>query len=162
LPPEVSSYTRVRECREAGKILGVDKLVVSDFPVRQFERYRQSILETLIKIDGWYKPNFIFTPSINDNHQDHITIAKEARRAFRYKTIYGYRGLSNDLHTLPTMFCAINKRDLKLKLTAVDCYKSQSNKLYMKKEYIVGLAIVAGAQIGKRFAESFEILRYVI
>jgi len=41
-------------------------------------------------------------------------------------------------------------------------YKSQSDRAYMSHEFIFSLAKSRGVQIGKEYAECFEVIRWVM
>jgi hypothetical protein len=41
-------------------------------------------------------------------------------------------------------------------------YQSQQHRSYANAEFIRSLALTRGVQIGKRYAEAFEVVRWVI
>ena len=53
-------------------------------------------------------------------------------------------------------------RELDQKIQAMSCYKSQAHKSFASADFIIGLAITRGTQIGGGLAEVFEVLRMVI
>ena len=48
------------------------------------------------------------------------------------------------------------------KLEALDCYNSQKGKNYASEEFIRSLARTRGTQIGQKYAEVFEVIRWII
>ena len=50
----------------------------------------------------------------------------------------------------------------KKKVNALKEYKSQKNRDYMSQEFIFSLAKSRGVQIGKEYAECFEVIRWVM
>ena len=47
------------------------------------------------------------------------------------------------------------------KVEALGCYKSQASKSYASAEFIISLARTRGAQIGEKYAETFEVIRWI-
>ena len=101
-------------------------------------------------------------PSLNDIHQDHSTIAQEGLRAFKNTTILGYELIWNNLTFNTTSFVKLDKKHIQAKCSALKEYKSQGIRDYMSEEFIFALAKTRGVQIGAEFAESFEVIRFVI
>ena len=60
------------------------------------------------------------------------------------------------------MFVKLEKKNIKAKWDALKKYKSQKNRSYMNEEFIYSLARSRGVQIGTKYAESFEVIRWVI
>lgn len=107
--------------------LGINpnNLFVLNYMVREFPKYRQEILEDLIKYKQEINPNLILVPSLNDIHQDHHTIAHEAVRAFKNNTIMGYELPWNNLTINTTCFVKLTEQQLQNKIDALQCYESQ-------------------------------------
>lgn len=101
-------------------------------------------------------------PSTNDIHQDHSTVAQEAIRAFKNKTILGYELIWNNINFNTVCFIKLKKKHIDNKIKSLSKYKSQSHRPYMNKEFIKSHAITRGVQIGCDFAESFEVIRMVL
>ncbi len=152
------------EVRRATAALGIngDDCLVFDFPVRRFPEMRQEILDRMIDLDRRYKPDIVFLPSVNDTHQDHQTIAQEAFRAFKRTTMLGYEVPWNNLEFRTTCFVEISDAQLAVKIAALSKYESQQHRNYASAEFISSLASTRGVQIGKRYAEVFEVVRWVI
>ena len=56
----------------------------------------------------------------------------------------------------------LNRRDVQRKADALKAYESQKSRDYMQEEFIFSLAKTRGVQIGEEFAESFEVVRWMI
>ncbi len=162
--PHLPSDILRTEVKQATNVLGIkDKdCIVLDFKVRQFPEFRQQILDTMIGLNQDYKPDIVFLPSINDTHQDHQTVAKEGFRAFKKVTMLGYEVPWNNLDFRTSCFIDIKKKHLDKKILALSKYQSQNHRSYANSEFISSLAITRGVQIGIRYAESFEVIRWVI
>ncbi len=152
------------EVRSATAALGVldEDCLVYDFEVRRFPELRQQILDRMIELSRQYNPDIVFLPSANDTHQDHQTIAQEGFRAFKRTTMLGYEVPWNNLDFRTSCFVDINEEHLDTKIRAINMYQSQQHRLYANAEYIRSLALTRGMQIGKRYAETFEVVRWVI
>jgi len=148
----------------ATKKLGIklENLLIFNYQVRKLSYVRQEILEDLIKIRKKENFDLILMPSLNDIHQDHTTIANEGLRAFKNSTILGYELIWNNLSFHTTSFVKLDKHHIETKVNALKAYKSQEGRDYMSGEFILALAKTRGVQIGAKYAEAFEVVRWVI
>ncbi|MBL0120003.1 PIG-L family deacetylase [Candidatus Dojkabacteria bacterium] len=152
------------EVRNATKVLGIlpEHLFVFNYEVRKLNYVRQEILESLILLRKKINPDIIYIPSPRDIHQDHSTVANEAIRAFKTKTIYGYELIWNNIDFKTNAFIVLQERHVAKKIEALNAYQTQSGKDYLNPDFIRSLAVVRGTQIGKPFAEAFELIRTII
>lgn len=152
------------EVVNATEKLGIKKenVFIYNYQVRKLNYVRQEILEDLIKHRQVLKPDLVLMPSLNDIHQDHSTIAKEGLRAFKNTTILGYELIWNNLTFNTTSFIKLNKKHIQAKCDALKEYKSQGKRDYMSEEFIFSLAKTRGVQIGCEYAESFEVIRFIV
>ncbi len=151
------------EVTAATKVLGIsDNLIIYNYQVRKLNYSRQDILENLIKLKKNINPDIIFQPSLNDIHQDHLTIAQEGVRAFKDRTILGYELIWNNLQFSTQAFMILSKNNIEKKYESLQSYDSQKNRTYLTKDFIFSLATVRGVQIGTKYAEAFELVRMVI
>ena len=152
------------EVKAATKKLGIkrENLFIYNNEVRKLNYIRQEILEELIKLKKKIDPDIIFMPSINDIHQDHSTVAKEGLRAFKDRTILGYELIWNNITFNTSTFIILQHNHVQSKVDALQEYKSQKDKAYMSQDFVFSLAKSRGVQIGKEFAECFEIIRWVM
>jgi len=152
------------EVMNATSKLGIKKenVYIYNYEVRKLNYVRQEILEELIKHKNSIIPDLVLMPSLNDIHQDHSTVAQEGLRAFKNSTILGYELIWNNLAFNTTSFVKLEKKHIQAKCDALKEYKSQGIRDYMSEEFIYALAKTRGIQIGAEFAESFEVIRWVI
>jgi LmbE family N-acetylglucosaminyl deacetylase len=162
--PHLPRFILRTDVRQATSALGVadEDCIVFDFEVRRFPELRQQILDCMINLGKKYQPDIVFLPSVNDTHQDHQTIAQEGFRAFKRTTMLGYEVPWNNLEFRTSCFIDISEDNLATKIRAVSMYQSQQHRSYASPEYIRSLALTRGMQIGKRYAETFEVVRWVI
>ena len=144
--------------------LGIKKenVIIYNYEVRKLNYARQEILEDLIKHRNELKPDLVLMPSLADVHQDHATIAQEGLRAFKNSTILGYELIWNNLTFNTTSFVNLDEKHIQQKCDALKEYKSQAKRNYMSEDFIFSLAKIRGVQISMKFAESFEVIRWLI
>jgi N-acetylglucosamine malate deacetylase 1 len=152
------------EVIDATTILGIPKANVRifNYEVRKLNYARQEILEDLISMRKEIMPDLVLIPSLHDIHQDHSTVAQEGLRAFKNTTILGYELLWNNLTFDTTSFVALEKRHVDLKVRALAAYRSQFGRNYMSEDFILSLAKIRGVQSSFSYAESFEVVRWMI
>ncbi len=139
-----------------------ENVIIYCYQVRKLNYARQDILEDLIKYKRKIVPDLVLMPSLHDIHQDHATIAQEGLRAFKNCTILGYELIWNNLTFNTTSFIKLDKKHIQHKCNALKEYKSQDGRAYMSEDFIFSLAKTRGVQIGTEYAESFEVLRWII
>lgn len=165
IPKEFPSDISEGEAKAATKILGVkpENLTIFRYPVRRFSEHRQDILEDMVKLNRRIKPDLVFMPGENDIHQDHFTIAREGKRAFKKSNMLAYEEIWNDFYTETTFLIALEKQNVEDKITALNCYESQKKiRNYVTEDFITGLAHVRGVQMARpeiQFAEAFTVIR---
>ena len=152
------------EVLKATSRLGIKKenVHVYNYEVRKLNYARQEILESLIEHKKELNPDLVLMPSLNDIHQDHKTISEEGLRAFKNTTILGYELIWNNVKFNTTSFVFLDKKNIESKYNALKEYNSQNIKNYMSKDFIFSLAKIRGVQIGSKYAESFEVIRWVM
>ncbi len=126
---------------------------------------RQDILEILVKQRNEFKPDLVIGPSQNDIHQDHLVVSTEMIRAFKNtSSIISYELPWNHLNFNTQLFVKLSKDIVNKKIELLSNYKTQleKNRKYFSQEYITGLACVRGIQANTDYAESFEIIRWLI
>ena len=139
-----------------------ENLFIFGYQVRKLNYFRQDILEELIELRKKYQFDIVLMPSLNDIHQDHSTIAQEGLRAFKTKTILGYELIWNNVSFNTTCFVELDESHIQNKVDALSMYKSQGKRDYMSKDFIFSLAKSRGVQIGAKYAEAFEVIRWLI
>ena len=164
IPKNLPKNTTREEMKKAMKMLGIpeDNLIILNYETRNFPQDRQEILEEMIKLNRKIKPDLVLLPSSHDTHQDHQVISQEGFRAFKNTSILGYELPWNNLSFIAKGFVALKKEDIAKKVKVLDCYKSQSSRLYMSKKFAENLAGARGVQINTLYAEAFEVVRWII
>ncbi len=152
------------EVREATKRIGIPSshLIIYKYEVRKLNYVRQEILEELVKLKKEIDPQLVFIPSQNDLHQDHSTVATEAIRAYKQISILGYELPWNTITFHTQGFVKLEESHLEKKIHALKAYNSQADRDYASEEFIRSWAKLRGTQIGTRYAETFEITRWII
>lgn len=153
------------EVKKAAEVLGVRKnhIIIFKYEVRNFPRYRQEILEDMVKLQLDLLPEIILMPSLSDTHQDHEVISREAIRAFKKtSSLLGYEEPWNHITFAATAFVQLKEEHIEKKIESLKQYESQKGNTYFGEEFIRGLARVRGAQIGVQYAEAFEIVRLIM
>ena len=160
LPPD----TLEKEVKEATSTLGIPRgnLLLFDYAVREFPKYRQEILEELIMLRTKISPDLVFVPSPTDIHQDHKVVADEALRAFKRVTVLGYEEPWNNIVFVTRNFIKLKKSDVEIKAEALKCYRSQIHRAYFTEDFVWSLARMRGIQIENEYAEAFEVLRFIM
>ena len=159
-PPDILR----KEVGAATKVLGIKEkdLLLYDFDVREFPRYRQEILDSLLEVRNKIKPDIVFTPSSFDTHQDHQVVRQETLRAFKMCSILGYEQPWNNITFNTSAFVSLSEENIQGKIDALRCYETQAGRKYLNEEFIRGLATTRGTQINEQYAEAFEVIRWVI
>jgi len=161
LPEGFSKNTLIDEQKAAAAALGVSdtNLRILDIPVRRFPEFRQTILDELVKEARLSDPDLVFCPSLQDIHQDHLTLAQEAERAFKRKSILGYLLPWNLCRPIVNAHFEISEEDYRKKYQALECYHSQSTRQYFQEDSIRALLRSNGLTSGFDLAEGFEVIR---
>jgi LmbE family N-acetylglucosaminyl deacetylase len=152
------------EVKEATNRLGIlpDNLIIFRYKVRELSYHRQEILEELVRIKKDIRPDLVFLPSSNDLHQDHSTVSVEGIRAFKDTAILGYEIPWNNIEFHTEAFISLSEENINRKVFALDAYNSQKGRSYANEEFVRSLARMRGVQIGVRYAEAFEVIRWII
>ncbi len=163
LPPGFPEDTLRRELAAATRGLGIRQshLHTYDLEVRTFPAHRQDILEILIRLRDTVDPDLVLLPSVHDIHQDHGTVAQEGLRAFKRTTIIGYELPWNNYTFDHQIYVPVEERHVEAKVAALRCYESQQHRNYANEEYVWNLAKTRGLDVNRRFAEVFELYRWI-
>ncbi|AEA44176.1 PIG-L deacetylase family protein [Fluviicola taffensis] len=162
--PQFPSDILITEVKAATKVLGIkpDNLLLFDYDVRTFGYHRQEILDDLIKIRADFKPDLILMPDLQDVHQDHATVATEGLRAFKFSSILSYELPWNNLSFTTSSFVHLDERHVQTKVNALKEYQSQAHRPYSDEDFLRSVARTRGVQIGTKYAEAFNIVRWII
>lgn len=163
VPPSFPKNILETEVKAATTELGIsgDHLLLYRYQVRHFATHRQRILEDLVRLNQDLKPDLVFMPSLHDLHQDHSTISMEGLRAFKKTSVLAYEMPWNNLNFATQSFIKLSESHIRNKIKALGCYNSQKSKDYASEEFVLSLACTRGVQIGVKYAEAFEVLRWI-
>jgi N-acetylglucosamine malate deacetylase 1 len=165
VPDEMPKDTLRKECLRSTSAVGLkpDRVRVLCYKVRTFPEHRQEILDEMIKIRKEVQPDLVLVPSSHDMHQDHGTIYWEALRAFkRDASMWGYEHPWNNLTFTTDIFVRLAAAHIEKKLKALQQYRSQSRRGYMKEDNIRCLVATRGSQLDVEYAEAFELIRLIL
>lgn len=164
VPQGLSQDTLEKEVKEATQRLGIkpENLIIYGFEVRKLNYVRQDVLEELVKLKQEINPDLVFLPSPNDLHQDHNTVSMEGLRAFKQTSLLGYELPWNNLSFDNQCFITLSLEQVKQKIYALEAYNSQKTRHYATQEYIRSLARTRGVQVNSEFAETFEVIRWIM
>jgi N-acetylglucosamine malate deacetylase 1 len=161
--PQFPADILITEVKAATIVLGVkpENLILFDYDVRTFGYHRQEILDDMIKLRADINPDLVFMPDLADVHQDHNTIAVEALRAFKFTSILSYELPWNNLSFKTSSFVPLADEFIQTKINALKKYESQAHRPYAAEDFIRGLALTRGVQIGSKYAETFDVVRWI-
>jgi LmbE family N-acetylglucosaminyl deacetylase len=162
--PQFPSDILITEVKAATKVLGIksENLLLFDYDVRTFGYRRQDILDDLIQIRKDLNPELIFMPDLQDVHQDHATVATEGLRAFKFSSILSYELPWNNLSFTTSSFVHLDEKHVQTKVNALKEYQSQAHRPYSDEDFLRSVARTRGVQIGTKYAEAFNIVRWII
>lgn len=163
-PEGLPADTLRTECSSATAQLGIPPhlLRILNFEVRHFERDRQAILDVMVDLNTELRPDLVLVPSLDDTHQDHEVVAREARRAFKRTRILGYEAPWNNFSFELTAFVPLKPRHVDAKWTALSQFRSQAGRPYMNIEYVSAQSRFRGVQAGTGLAEAFQVFRWFV
>ena len=155
----------VLEEENAAKILGVNKLINLEFKTKEVPYSAESV-EAINEIIDKYNIDIIYTHWYHDTHQDHKRTTQSVLSAGRYvKNILmyepeypagrSYLGFRNQYYVdiSPTF---------SIKMEALRCHVSQIKKYGNSfLEAIEARARHRGYEIGNKYAECFEMIRFL-
>jgi len=134
-----------------------------NFKIREFGYHRQEILEELVQLRKTFQPDWVFCPASTDYHQDHQVVNSEVIRAFKNDaTILGYELPWNNINFHSNLLVRLKKTDIAAKWRMLQDFPNQFHRIYFKEDYIYSLAKVRGIQCHAPYAESFEVIRWLI
>ena len=160
-----------QEARAAHKILGVKNSIFLDLPVVALNDVpKAEINAKMVDVVKEVKPSVVFIPHRGDMHLDHRVVADAAMVAVRpleapfIEEVFVYETLSEtewnipsvDNAFIPSVWSDISE-ELKIKLSAMSCYKTQLRDFPHPRslEALKALAALRGSTIGVPAAEAF-------
>lgn len=154
----------VREGLEALHTLGIEDIEILDFPTKDIP-FQSDIVNAIDLRIAAFKPDIIFTHHPFDTHQAHEGVAKATiAAARRMNTVFFYEPITPSGRSYvafkPHLYVDIESV-LDKKIASLKCHRSEYNK-FGAEDWIEGVRCrcgFRGYEIGKKFAEAFEILR---
>jgi len=164
MPPLVERDSFMKEFWESAKHLGFskDRMTLKDYDPRDLFKDRMEILQLLYDTNMALKPDVVFAPNSQDIHQSHQVVHQEARRAFKFSTILGYELPWNSMSFNMDLFIELDEANVEAKQASINSFESQKSRLFFSNDIITDLAKLRGKQIGKEYAECFEVTRIII
>jgi len=153
----------MNESTKSLKILGfkTKNIIFKNFKTREFSYSRQKICDYLWTIKKKIKPTCVFTTP-NDLHQDHRVCNIETQRVFRDKSIFEYDLARSTIYEKSIMFVTLGKKEMMMKVKALEQFKTYKNKNYFDKDLILSQARNAGIKQNIKFAEVFRPLTIIV
>jgi len=153
----------MNESTKSLKILGfkTKNIIFKDFKTREFSYSRQEICDYLWTIKKKIKPTCVFTTP-NDLHQDHRVCNIETQRVFRDNSIFEYDLARSTIYEKSIMFVTLEKKEIMMKVKALEQFKTYKNKNYFDKDLILSQARNAGIKQNIKFAEVFRPLTIIV
>ncbi len=159
-----SDEVAVKEGLEALHTLGVEDIEILDFPTKDIP-FCSDVVTAIDVVMSKYDPDIIFTHHPFDTHQAHEGVAKATIAAARRKnTVFFFEPIQPSGRSYvafkPDMYVGIDET-IDLKIAALKKHKSEYQK-FGGEDWIKGVESrcgFRGYEIGKKYAEAFEILR---
>ena len=159
-----NSDDAVREGLEALHTLGIQNIEILDFETKDIP-FRSDVVNAIDVSMAAYNPDIIFCHHPFDTHQAHEGVAKATIAAARRKnTVFFFEPIAPSGRSYvsfkPTLYVDIQST-IEKKIKSLKCHKSEYNK-FGAENWIEGVRCrcgFRGYEIGKEYAEAFEILR---
>lgn len=159
-----SNEVAVEEGMSALHALGIQDVEILDFPTKDIP-FCSDVVNSIDLSMSAFCPDIVFTHHPFDTHQAHEGVSKATIAAARRKnTVFFYEPITPSGRSYvafkPTLYVDIEST-LEKKIRSLKCHTSEYNK-FGAEDWIEGVRCrcgFRGYEIGKKFAEAFEILR---
>ena len=159
-----SDETAVKEGVEALNTLGIMDITILDFETKDIP-FRSDVVNAIDLVMSEFDPDIIFTHHPFDTHQAHEGVAKATIAAARRRnTLYFFEPIAPSGRSYvafkPQMYVDIEET-IDLKIESLKCHRSEYNK-FGGENWVEGVKCrcgFRGYEIGKKYAEAFEVLR---
>lgn len=153
----------VEEGINAMCVLGIDDVEILDFSTKDIP-YESTVIEAIDSRMSEFNPDVIFTHHPFDTHQAHVGVSKSTISAARRKnTVFLFEPITPSGRSYvpfkPQMYVDISKT-MDKKIESLKEHVTEYKKF--GEEWITGVTCRAGFrgyEIGKEYAEAFEVLR---
>ena len=159
-----SDEVAVEEGTEALHVLGIRDIEILDFPTKDIP-WRSDVVNAIDVCFADYEPDVIFTHHPFDTHQAHAGVSNATVAAARRKnTVFFYEPITPSGRSYvpfrPQLYVDIGST-IDKKIASLREHKSEYNK-FGAEDWINGVHArcgFRGYEIGKKYAEAFEVLR---
>lgn len=159
-----SNETAVAEGTAALNVLGIQEIEILDFPTKDIP-WRSDVVNAIEVCMLDFEPDIIMTHHPFDTHQAHVGVSNATISAARRKnTIFFYEPISPSGRSYvafrPQLYVDITPT-IEKKVAALREHKSEYHK-FGGEDWIEGVHArcgFRGYEIGKKYAEAFEVLR---
>ena len=159
-----SDEIAIAEGTNALHILGIYDIEILDFPTKDIF-FQSDVVNAIDVIMSFYNPDIIFTHHPFDTHQAHVGVSNSTIAAARRKnTIFFYEPITPSGRSYVAFRSQLYvdiESTLEKKIASLREHKSEYNK-FGAEDWIEGVRYrcgFRGYEIGKKFAEAFEVLR---
>jgi LmbE family N-acetylglucosaminyl deacetylase len=155
---------RLREAREAARILGIKEVIALPLRASQLG-YNRATIGAIDQVIRQFGPHSVFTHWNEDSHQDHVNVTRCIIAATRKNSfnVYMYE------QTIPggitpagfrAQYLVDVSRYIERKVASIQAHASQLRRNgEWWSEGVRGRAMYRGYQIHTRYAEAFEIIK---
>ena len=159
-----SDEVAVKEGINALHTLGIMDIEIFDFETKDIP-FRSDVVNVIDLVISQHNPDIIFTHHPFDTHQAHEGVSKATIAAARRKnTVFFYEPITPSGRSYvafkPMLYVDIEST-LDKKIESLKCHTSEYNK-FGAEDWIEGVRCrcgFRGYEIGKKYAEAFEVLR---
>ena len=159
-----SDEIAVKEGIKALQTLGISDIEILDFPTKDIP-FRSDVVNAIDVAMSNFNPDVIFTHHPFDTHQAHEGVSKATIAAARRKnTVLFFEPIAPSGRSYvafkPQLYIGIDDF-VETKINSLKCHESEYNK-FGGEDWIAGVKSrcgFRGYEIGKQYAEAFEVLR---
>ena len=158
---------REKEARLAAHILGIDDLQILNYPVQKLNKPNLEFVKVIKGILTELGPDRIYTHTLFDYHQVHVTVAESVMHAAKeIRQVLSCEVISSTTPEFnPNAFVDITDY-MDLKIKSLKVHQTQSNKFYIQPNVMRSLANVryVWGKVGKNpmgYAEAFVIRKFI-
>jgi LmbE family N-acetylglucosaminyl deacetylase len=153
----------MKEFEESSRILGLtpNRTILRQFDPRDLFSTRSEILQLFYDLNRDIRPTLVLIPNGKDIHQSHEVVYAEARRAFKFTTLLGYELPWNSMDFPMDVFITLSREEVETKVAAINAFATQKRRLFFSNDIVGDLARVRGKQVGREYAECFELIRLI-
>ena len=159
-----SNEEAVEEGTNALHVLGIQDIEILDFPTKDIP-FESDVVNAIDVCMSDYDPDVIFTHHPFDTHQAHVGVSNASIAAARRRnTVFFYEPITPSGRSYvafrPQLYVDIEET-IEQKISSLREHKSEYHK-FGAEDWITGVQSrcgFRGYEIGKKYAEAFEILR---